>query len=91
MEPAEVHTPGVRELATYLAARIVPALASMCLTFLCIHSLSAPAYGLYSLTLLPAGVAAGLIGGLSAQAMLRYGNDMAAAELRRGLLGFPLA
>jgi len=46
----------------------------MCLTFLCIHSLSAPAYGLYSLTLLPAGVAAGLIGGLSAQACCVMGT-----------------
>ena len=91
MSRSELRAPGVRQLATFLAARIVPALASMCLTFLCIHSLSAEAYGTYSLTLLPAGVVAGLIGGLSAQAMLRYGHELAPAELRRGLLGFPLA
>jgi hypothetical protein len=87
---SELHTPRAREMLTYLVARIVPALASMALTFLCIHSLSVEAYGVYSLTLLPATVAVGLVGGLSAQSMLRYGNEMAPDQLQRGLYGFPL-
>lgn len=91
MDATQSRTPGVRELATYLAARVLPALASMCLTFLCIHTLSAADYGTYSLTLLPAGVATGLIGGLSAQAMLRYAHEMAPGQLRRGLVALPLA
>jgi hypothetical protein len=86
----ELHAPRARELLTYLAARVVPALASMGLTFVCIHALSVEAYGLYSLTLLPATVAVGLVGGLSAQSMLRYGNEMQERELQRGLVRFPL-
>lgn len=79
-----------RALATYLAARVLPALASMGFTFLCIRSLSAEAYGLYSLTLLPASLAANLIGGLSGQAMLRHAHELSPAALRRGLFGFPI-
>ncbi len=81
----------LRQLATYLAARVVPALASMALTFLCIHTLSPADYGRYSLTLLPAGVVASLVGSLSAQAMLRYAHEMSPAGLRFGRLWFPLA
>jgi O-antigen/teichoic acid export membrane protein len=91
MDAIETRAPGLRELATYLAARVLPALASMGLTFLCIHSLSAADYGVYSLTMLPAGVVTGLIGGLSAQAMLRYAHELAPGELRRGLVVLPLA
>ena len=90
MGSAETRAPGIRELATYLAARVVPALASMALTFLCIHSLSSADYGTYSLTLLPASVVTGLIGGLSAQAMLRYAHELAPGELQRGLVTLPL-
>lgn len=81
----------LRQLATYLAARVLPALASMALTFLCIHTLTPADYGRYSLTLLPAGVAASLVGGLSAQAMLRYAHELSPAALRVGRLWFPLA
>jgi hypothetical protein len=91
MDVTETRAPGLRELATYLAARVLPALASMGLTFLCIHSLSPAEYGTYSLTLLPAGVVSGLIGGLSAQAMLRYAHELAPGELHRGLVTLPLA
>lgn len=86
----ELHTPRARQMLTYLVARVVPALASMGLTLLCIHSLSVEAYGVYSLTLLPATVAVGLVGGLSAQSMLRYGNELAPDQLQRGLFAFPL-
>jgi O-antigen/teichoic acid export membrane protein len=90
MNAVPIPSPGVRQLATYLAARVVPALISMALTFLCIRSLSAADYGIYSLTLLPASVATGLIGGLSGQAMLRYAHELAPGELQRGLVAFPL-
>ena len=79
-----------RALATYLAARVLPALATMCLTFLCIHALAPEQYATYSLTLLAAGVAAGFVGGISGQAMLRYSHELSPSGLRRGLFGFPL-
>ena len=82
--------PSARDLATYFAARAVPALAGMGLTFLCIHTLQAEEYARYSLTLLSAGVAAGLVGGVAGQAMLRYARELSAPALRRGLVGFPL-
>ena len=80
-----------RDLATYLAARLVPAFATMCLTFVCIHWLSAEEYATYSLTLLSAGVAAGFVGGVSGQAMLRYSHELSPQALRRGMIGLPLA
>ncbi len=82
--------PSARRLATYLAARAAPALASMGLTFLCIHALRAEEYARYSLTLLSVGVAAGLVGGVASQAMLRYARELSEPALRRGLIGFPL-
>ena len=82
--------PSQRALLTYVAARVVPAIASMALTFLCIDALRPEDYASYSLTLLAAGVAAGFVGGVSAQAMLRYARELSASALRRGLLGLPL-
>lgn len=83
--------PAARVLATYLAARVLPALASMLLTLLCIHALAAEAYGVYSLTLLPATLAATLAGGLTGQALLRYGHELMPRDLRIGLIALPLA
>ncbi len=80
----------LRALLTYVAARVVPAIASMALTFLCIDALRPEDYASYSLTLLAAGVAAGFVGGVSAQAMLRYARELSAQALQRGLLGLPL-
>jgi hypothetical protein len=82
--------PSQRALLTYVAARVVPAIASMALTLLCIDALRPEDYASYSLTLLAAGVAAGFVGGISAQAMLRYARELSASALRRGLLGVPL-
>ncbi len=82
--------PSLRALLTYVAARVVPAIASMALTFLCIDALRPEDYANYSLTLLAAGVAAGFVGGVGAQAMLRYARELSAQALRRGLLGLPL-
>lgn len=79
-----------RALATYLAARVLPALAGMGLTFVCIHALAPEQYAIYSLTLLAAGVAAGFVGGISGQALLRYSHELSPAALRRALLAFPL-
>lgn len=80
----------MRTVSLYLAARVVPALGSMGVTLLCIQTLSAEQYGRYSLTLLPAAFASGLIGGFCGQAMLRYGNELAPAAFFRGLVGLPL-
>ena len=80
----------LRALLTYVAARVVPAIASMALTFLCIDALRPEDYASYSLTLLAAGVAAGFVGGVSAQAMLRYARELSAQALRRGLFNLPL-
>lgn len=79
-----------RALATYLAARVLPALAGMGLTFVCIHALAPEQYAVYSLTLLAAGVAAGFVGGISGQALLRYSHELSPAALQRALLAFPL-
>lgn len=80
----------LRALLTYVAARVVPAIASMALTILCIDALRPEDYASYSLTLLAAGVAAGFVGGVSAQAMLRYARELSAQALRRGLFDLPL-
>jgi hypothetical protein len=82
--------PSLRALSTYVAARVIPAIASMALTFLCIDALRPEDYASYSLTLLAAGVAAGFVGGISAQAMLRHARELSEPALRRGLLGLPL-
>ena len=82
--------PPLRALLTYVAARVVPAIASMALTFLCIDALRPEDYASYSLTLLAAGVAAGFVGGVSAQAMLRYARELSAQAMQRGLFGLPL-
>lgn len=79
-----------RAVATYLAARVLPALATMCLTFLCIHALRPEDYASYSLAMLAAGVAAGFVGGVSGQAMLRYSGELTPQALRHGLVAFPL-
>lgn len=79
-----------RALATYLAARVLPAFAGMGLTFVCIHALAPEQYAVYSLTLLAAGVAAGFVGGISGQALLRYSHELSPAALQRALLAFPL-
>ena len=80
-----------RGLLTYVAARALPAVATMCMTFLCIHALSPEDYASYSLSLLAAGVVAGFVGGVSGQAMLRYGLELSPEALSRGLVGLPLA
>lgn len=80
----------LRALPTYAAARVVPAIASMGMTLLCIGTLSPEDYARYSLALLAAGVAAGFVGGVSAQAMLRYARELSPSAMRWGLLGLPL-
>ncbi|MDR2012878.1 MAG: hypothetical protein LBQ20_07540 [Rhodanobacter sp.] len=80
----------VRHLLIYFAARALPALASMALTFLCIQMLPSDQYALYSLTLLAAGVASGFVGGMSGQPMQRYSHQLDLASLRRALLQLPL-
>ena len=82
--------PSLRALLTYLAARVIPALASMALTLLCIDALRPEDYARYSLVLLAAGVAVGFVGGLSGQAMLRYARELSLSDRRRGLLWVPL-
>ena len=80
----------MRALTTYVAARILPAFSSMLLTMLCIQVLKPEDYAAYSLTLLAAGVAAGFVGGVSGQAMLRYAHELSPSALNLALIGFPL-
>lgn len=80
----------LRTLPTYLAARLLPALAAMVFTLLCIHALPPEHYANYSLALLAAGVASGFVGGASGQPMLRYSHELAPSALRTALLSLPL-
>ena len=61
-----------RELLVYLASRVVPALGTLILTFLCVAVLSPEQYGSYSVALTAAGVASGFVGGACGQPILRY-------------------
>jgi len=79
-----------RDLLAYLAARVLPAAATLGLSLLCIHGLSAEQYAVYSAAQLAAGVAVGLVGGASGQAMLRYARELSPRDLQRGLVTVPL-
>jgi O-antigen/teichoic acid export membrane protein len=83
-------TPGVPALATYLAARLIPAAVTMGLTVLCIQWMQPQDYAAYSATMLAVAMAASFAGGISGQPMLRYGRDLAPSALRRGLHGVPV-
>jgi O-antigen/teichoic acid export membrane protein len=81
--------PTLRETGSYAAARIVPAFASMATTLLCIQMLSPREYAVYSLTLLPAAIAAGFAGAATGQALLRYALELQPRDVGRALHGLP--
>ncbi len=83
-------TLAARDLLAYLAARVLPAGATMGLSLLCIHWLSAEQYAVYSAAQAAAGVAVGFVGGMSGQALLRYARELAPRALQRGLVIVPL-
>jgi len=80
----------LRTLIVYAAARVLPAMAVMVLTFLCIHVLPPERYAIYSLTLLASGVASGFVGAASGQPMLRYSHQLNPTALRRAQIQLPL-
>ncbi len=82
-------TPTLREMAGYAAARILPALASMATTLLCVQMLSPQDYAVYSLTSLPAAIAAGFAGAATGQALLRYALELKPGAVQRALYGVP--
>jgi hypothetical protein len=81
---------GARDLLTYLAARVLPALAGMATTALCVQMLSAEHYALYSLSALPALLASGFVGGVAAQALMRHALQLSPRAVRQGLYAVPL-
>jgi hypothetical protein len=76
-------------MAGYAAARAVPALASMATTLLCVQMLSPQDYAVYSLTFLPAAVAAGFAGAATGQSLLRYALELQPGAVQRALYGLP--
>ena len=80
-----------RALFVYLAARAVPAFATLILTVLCIAVLSPEQYGAYSVALTAAGVASGFVGGACGQPILRYSNELNLASRWHALWTLPLA
>ena len=83
-------TYSLRTLLVYAAARVLPAIAVMALTFLCIHMLPPERYAIYSLTLLASGVASGFVGAASGQPMLRYSHELNPTALRLAQIQLPL-
>lgn len=83
--------PSWRTVAGYAAARIVPALASLATTLLCVQALSAEHYAVFSLTALPATVAAGFAGAAAGQSLQRYALELRRDRVGTALLGLPLA
>jgi hypothetical protein len=82
--------PSWRVVAGYLAARAVPAFASMATMALCVQVLSAEDYAIFSLTALPAAVVAGFAGAACGQALLRFSKELSARSVRQGLHALPL-
>ena len=82
--------PASRDLVTYLAARVAPALAAMATTALCVQWLSAEHYALYSLSALPAALASGFVGGVAAQALMRHAPQLSNRAAKLGRVAVPL-
>lgn len=63
----------------------------MVFTLGCVQTLSSEQYARYSLGVLPALIAAGFVGGLAGQPLLRFGTRLDRSGLARALLLVPLA